>query len=225
MAAYRPYVLRRLEAAGLPPVDEAIDRGAEWLAAALRDLLELPYREQRRSPLEVFQEAMSAPTEALSARGIEEVARDEVTVAALPGDRFGLAPASSQELGESAWAAHLAWGAAKAVRMKPTAIVLTRNLLDRSRIEEAAEQAGYRPVMVPALPAEIERHAVGMVDLEHPGADEAIRRLADVCGRVVAFGPHVDDLAMTRARSLGASDAVPRSRFFGSLETWFAPVA
>jgi len=31
---------------------------------------------------------------------------------------------------------------------------------------------------------------------------------------VVAFGPHVDDLALVRAGALGADRALPRSRFF-----------
>ena len=43
--------------------------------------------------------------------------RDEVTVNALPGDRYGLAPASSRELGDEVWEAHLRWGAAKAAAL------------------------------------------------------------------------------------------------------------
>jgi hypothetical protein len=223
--AYRPYVGSRLTERGLPPVDDAVERGEAWLASALTELLALPYAEQRRSPLELFQEAMGAPTDALVELGAEPIARDEVAMAALPGDLFGLAPASSQELGEAAWAAHLAWGATKAAAMKPSAIAVTRNLLDGSRIEQAAAAAGYRLVTTATLPSEVGRHAVGFVDLEHPDADEAISILKEVCGRVVAFGPHVDDQAMTRARSLGATDAVPRLRFFASLGDWFRPVA
>lgn len=225
LAAYRPYVQARLDAADLPAVDAAIDDGVTWLAETLAALLEQPYREQRRSPLEVFQEALAFPTDALGDLGVTPVARDDVAVAALPGDLFGLAPASSQELGEGAWQAHLAWGAAKAGAMRPSAILVGRNLLDGTRIAEAARRAGYRLVTVSSLPADIDNHVVGFVDLEHPEADDAVRRLASSCGRVIAFGPHVDDLAMTRARSLGASDALPRSRFFASLVEQFPAVA
>lgn len=224
-AAYRPYVEGRLAAAGLPAVDEAIDKGEAWLVQALGDLLGKPYREQHRSPLEVFQEALQHPTEALAGTGSPPASRDEVAITALPGDLFGLAPASSQELGEAAWRAHLAWGATKAAAMRPSAVAVTRNLLDGSRLSEAAAAAGYRLVTMDSVPSEDDRHAVGFVDLEHPDADEAVKRLAEICGRVVAFGPHVDDHAMTRARTLGADEAVPRSRFFGSLASWFPKMA
>jgi hypothetical protein len=225
VAAYRPFVEQRLDVLGLPRVDDAVAEGHAWLATALPGLLEEPYRKQRRSPLEVFQEALAVPNDALAALGVEPPERDEVAVAALPGDRYGLAPASSQELGEAAWRAHLSWGVAKAASMRPSAVLVSRNLLDSSRIGVAADAAGYALVTMADPPADPGRHAVGLVDLEHPDADEAVRRLTDVCGRVVAFGPHVDDLAMTRARALGADDAVPRSRFFGSLPDWFPPMA
>ena len=44
--------------------------------------------------------------------------------------------------------------------------------------------------------------------------------LSDAGIRIVAYGPHVDDIAMARARSLGAKDVVPRSRLFGKLVDW-----
>jgi hypothetical protein len=57
---------------------------------------------------------MKFPTDALTGADVAPVVRDDVTVAAMPGDRFALAPASSSELGDDAWRAHLAWGAEKA---------------------------------------------------------------------------------------------------------------
>lgn len=223
VAAYRPYVAARLESSGWPSVGDAISEGEKWLSATLSELLVLPFAAQARSPLEVFQEAMRFPTEALADAGVEPVVRDEVTVAALPGDVYGLAPASSQDLGEGTWRAHLEWGAAKAASVRPSAVLLSRNLMDRSRIEQQADSVGYRLDVVGEVPEGL-RWAVGLVDLEHPGADDAIRALAGSAGRVIAFGPHVDDLAMTRARSLGAHEAVPRSRFFRDLESWFPPL-
>lgn len=61
-----------------------------------------------------FQQAMSFPTAALTAAGTTPPSRDPVAVNALPGDRFDLAPASSRDLGEEVWRAHIAWGMAKA---------------------------------------------------------------------------------------------------------------
>ncbi|MDX1449483.1 MAG: hypothetical protein R3246_10535 [Acidimicrobiia bacterium] len=113
--AYRPHVERRLAERGLTiDVSPAIDAGEQWLAEALADLLDRPFSEQSRGPLEVFQEAMRFPTAALSDAGVEPVDRDEVTANALPGDVYDLAPASSRDLGEEVWRAHLLWGARKA---------------------------------------------------------------------------------------------------------------
>ncbi|MGH9167280.1 MAG: hypothetical protein ACRD02_05500, partial [Acidimicrobiia bacterium] len=94
-----------------------------------------------------------------------------------------------------------------------TVAILTRNLLDRSRIEEAVATAGFRPVAwgesaVPAL---------ALVDLAHPQAEPAIEELAGAGVPTVAFGPHVDEEALARAAALGAGRSLPRSRFFRSL--------
>jgi hypothetical protein len=224
VAAYRPYVESVLGGRGLPPVPEAIDAGERWLDGALRDLLAVPFPEQRRSPLELFQEALRFPTEALDAAGVEAPARDPAAESALPGDRYDLAPASSQALGEETWRSHLEWGAAKAAALRPLAVVVTRNLMDAGKIESAAEAKGYRVARVDRVDAIPERAVVGIVDLEHPDADAALRALAASAGRVVAYGPHVDDLALVRARSLGAADALPRSRFFRDPAAWLPTI-
>lgn len=113
VAAYPAHVRSRLpaEPAGL---DEALAQGSEWLGATLADLLSRPFVDQRRGPLEVFQEAMRYPTRCLAAAGAEPVVRDPVAEEALPGDVYDLAPASTRDLGEEVWLAHLRWGAAKA---------------------------------------------------------------------------------------------------------------
>lgn len=97
-----------------PDLTEAIEQGREWLAAELDTHLSRPFPEQRRGPLEIFQEAMRFPTEVLAGAGVPAPQRDDVVESALPGDLYDLAPASSQELGEEVWRAHLGWGAAKA---------------------------------------------------------------------------------------------------------------
>jgi len=212
VAAYRPYVRERTATRGLTPppgLEEALDTGEQHLGEALDALLSAPFDLQRRSPLELFQEAMSHPTEALAAAGAPEARRDEVEATALPGDRYGLAPASSQSLGEEVWRAHLEWGAAKvAFVTAPTAAVVSRNVMDRSRIESALEQVGWRPASVDAA-------SVVVVDLEHDGAMGSIEAAVGRGARVVAFGPHVDTGRLEAARSAGAS-VLARSAFFRS---------
>jgi hypothetical protein len=226
VAAYRPYVEGLLVERGLPSVPDAVAAGERWLDEALGELLALPAREQPRSPLEVFQEALRFPTEALLAAGADPVARDEVAESALPGDVLDLAPASSQALGEAAWRAHLEWGAAKAARMGPHAVLVTRNLMDASRIEAAGAGVGFRVTTATAVADVPEGGAVvAFVDLEHPDADAAITALSAAAGRVIAYGPHVDDVAMVRARSLGAAEALPRSRFFKDPAAMFPAIS
>jgi len=94
-------------------MDDALVVGERWLAANLDELAATDFSLQRRGPLEVFQEAMRFPTGALVEAGVAPVPRDDVTRNALPGDLFDLAPASTRDLGEEVWAAHLEWGAAK----------------------------------------------------------------------------------------------------------------
>lgn len=214
IAAYRPHVSRTLAVRGWPEVAEAIATGERDLRESLDGLLRRPYREQRRAPLELFQEAMAAPNAALAAAGVAPPRRDPAAAAALPGDGYDLAPASSAALGEEAWRAHLAWGAAKAAEVtRPVAGVLSANLLDVDRIEQAAGTRGYRVERIGSQEG-VHHQAVVFVDLEHPAADGVVRSATERGVRVVAFGPHVDDVAMARARSLGATEAVPRSRFF-----------
>ena len=238
--AYRPYLETTMRDRGLAPPagwPRAVDEGRAWLVAELEGLLGRPFDAQRRSPLEVFQDAMRFPTAALSAAGIPPVARDDAEVRALPGDVYGLAPASSRDLGESAWRAHLAWGVAKAksvsgavpastdgsrsVRRASVALVGI-DLMDRTRIEGAVAASGLS-LEVWRNPAAIEAGLDGrlpvlvLVDLAHVAADDAIRATVAAGVRCIAFGPHVDDIAMVRAQSLGAADALPRSRFFTRL--------
>lgn len=114
---YRPHVrgrLRELDLDPPPDLEPVLDAGEEWLRGELDRLLERPFEAQARGPLEVFQEAMRFPTEALSSAGVTPVRRDPAAESALPGDLYDLAPASSQTIGEEVWRAHLAWGAAKA---------------------------------------------------------------------------------------------------------------
>lgn len=119
--AYPRQVRQRLGESAPAGIDEAVRRGRDWLQTALIELLSQPFPDQRRGPLEVFQEAMRFPTEHLSAAGVETPRRDPVAESALPGDLYDLAPASTRELGEEVWGIHLAWGATKAATITGSA--------------------------------------------------------------------------------------------------------
>lgn len=116
VATYSGFVRSRLPATP-EGIDEALAEGEVWLRSALTDLLTLPFPDQRRGPLEVFQEAMKFPTEILREAGVETPRRDPPAEAALPGDSYDLAPVSSRDLGEEIWTIHLTWGATKARAM------------------------------------------------------------------------------------------------------------
>ena len=222
--AYRPYVHRRLEELEIDApegIEEALDTGATWLEKALGALLALPYAEQTQSPLEMFRVMMVYPTEVLADAGLQPVERDDEVVAVLPGDVYDLAPASSQDLGEPAWEAHLAWGAAKAAGFaQPTVLAFGNNLMDNSRILAAAKAAGL-PLAPTATAAaagilvgqSTMRIVMAFVDLEHPEATEVLEALTDSGIKTIAYGPHIDEFALGAAKALGA-DAMPRSRFF-----------
>lgn len=225
-AAYRPYLESRLAELGgadAPGIDAAAAAGQEWLDEALGELLAAPFSVQSRSPLEVFQEAMRFPTAVLEDAGMEAVARDAVEVAALPGDLYGLAPVSSQELGDEAWRAHLAWGVAKARAVAvPRIGLLASDDADRALVEETVSERGFRLEAWDDLAAA--QDALGargpvlaFVDLDHGDSDDVMRALAASAVRVVAFGGGVDDLATVRAKTLGAAVVLPRQVFFGSI--------
>ena len=215
--AYAPYLGGVLAARGWPADSAPIREGEAWLRNALDELLDLPYPEQRRTPLEVFQEAFAAPNDALAAQGVPAPRRDPVVVAAMPGDTYDLAPASSAALGEDVWRSHLEWGAAKAAAVtRPTLAVLAANLLDRDRIERVAVARGYRVQPIQG-PDRVRGHALVLVDLTDAAADATIAAAAGEGIRVIGFGPHVDEFALIRARSLGATAAMARSQFFRDL--------
>ncbi|HAX81994.1 MAG TPA: hypothetical protein DCY40_05465 [Actinobacteria bacterium] len=221
--AYTPYLDGVLAARDWPADAAAMRAGEDWLRDALDGLLALPYAEQQRTPLELFQEAMAAPNAALAAQDVAAPARDPVVAAALPGDVYDLAPASSAVIGEEVWRAHLEWGAAKAAAVtRPVVALLAANLLDRDRIERAMVARGYRLEPI-RTPDRVRGHAVVLVDLTDAAAEATIAAAAGEGIRVIAFGPHVDEFAMVRARSLGATAAMARSQFFHDLEGLLPP--
>lgn len=189
---------------------EAIESAGSWLSDELTALGEIPFAQQRRGPLELFQEAMRFPIDALAAAGVPKPVRDEVEAAALPGDTYGLAPPTSRDLGEEAWMAHLAWGAAKARAMKaPKRIgVLSRNLMDRSKLDAAIGRSGAEAVAVRGeLPSDL---MLVLVDLDHPDAMDTIEAASSAGTRAIGYGPHADVDKLAAAEAAGA-EALPRS--------------
>lgn len=95
---------------------------------------------------------------------------------------------------------------------RPLLVVVTSNLMDIARFESAATDAGYRMEAVDSAGTSAVDPLVAFVDLEVLGADDAVADLAVRGVKVIAYGPHIDTFAISRARTLGAVVAEPRSR-------------
>jgi hypothetical protein len=240
VAAYTPYVQRKAVQLGVDDdaVREAIDEGGRRLSAAFALWADVPAQSQRASPLELFREALACPTARLIELGVASNVRERTQEDALPGDVFDVAPATSRDLGEEAWAAHVAWGIARTEAIaglvpctSPPAVgaraaLVGTDLMDRTRITEAGKAAGYEVIAwrnPGAIDAGLDQGvpSIAFVDLTHPVANEAIVRLVGAGVKTIAFGPHVDDLAMAAAGALGAAEVLPRSRFFKRLPQLF----
>lgn len=87
-------------------------------------------------------------------------------------------------------------------------VAFVSDLMDRSRISGAIPGAEFTTEPAAAAGAD-----TVVVDLARFG-DQIPRIRAATAGRIVAYGPHVDDRALTDARDAGADVVVPRSRFF-----------
>ena len=231
MSAYDPYVRSRLaerlaESAPAPgseaqqallreSLDDALEQGRSWLEDRLGELSDTPFAEQTRGPLEIFQEAIKFPTEVLAAAGVPIPKRDAVAANALPGDLYDLAPAASRDLGEEAWTAHLAWGAAKAQAMRPPKVgVLSRNLMDRSKLESSLRAAGMQPAPI-SDPGDLpDNLSAILADLEHPSAKQVVEQATEAGVPCAAFGPHINQEALATAKTWGAQEAAARSAAF-----------
>jgi hypothetical protein len=217
--AYRGYVLQRCTErrwAHSARLLASLTEGEAWLRASLAGLLDLPFGDQRRGPLEVFQEAMRFPTEALAADRVPEPVRDETASRALPGDVYDLAPASTRLLGDDVWEAHMTWGAEKAAAVtRPVVLVATRSLVDWSRIEEAAGAASMRATR---WSGSIGSAALVCVDLELDDAMGIVKAGVAEGVSVVAYGPHRAVGMLGAARTAGASHVLARSAFFARLD-------
>ncbi len=235
VARFAPYVRELLAERGIVASDEvgsAIEMGATWLDGRLGELFSTAVGEQRNAPLALFQAALAFPTDALERQGVPPAARDEAEAATLPGDRYRLAPASSQDLGDEVWQAHAAWGIAKAKALgartrppeepepepPPAAVALfSADTALRGEVGAVVLAAGY-PLLVWRNPGALDAGMAGgkpvmvIVDLDHPTADAALRVLKEAAVPVVAVGRGIDDLAIARTRTLGAGEVLGRDR-------------
>ncbi len=99
-------------------------------------------------------------------------------------------------------------------------IALTADLFFRSKIEETAKALGLERPRFASSAEQAGSLASGseLVLLElgpRTGGVEAVARIKEAApsARIVAFGSHVDTETLERARQLGATEVMARSRF------------
>ena len=91
--------------------------------------------------------------------------------------------------------------------------LLTRNLMDRSKLERGLKSAGW--IVVPFNGQDLPPDLDGiLVDLEHPEGFQVIEAAVAATIRCLAYGPHVNVAAFEKARRLGANEALARSVAF-----------
>lgn len=218
------------------PSVESIERATAILDAELGSELELPFREQRRSPLEIVRRVLAIPSVALSDAGVVPVGssgpRSEV-------DPYDLAPGSSSALGTEAHAAHLRWGVAKAAAFAtvepqapahPVALVMAENRSDREELMTAIESVGMGSLAARnpgAVANAIDRGTVvfAVVDLAHRSARESITRLTDATIPTIVYGASIDDLTEVGLRAQGVRNVVDRRRLLADPPAFFPQIA
>lgn len=221
VAAFPAYTTRRFAEAGFPldrNAVDAVEAATTQLDLELAAELGKPFVEQTRTPLELFDQAMSTLTPILLDAGVvpTETGRE--------GDPLDLAPGSSGVLGDTVQRAHTAWGAAKAAALTggdprgpqpPTVVVMSMDRVARQQLCYAAEQAGYdcvaarNPSAVAGAIAAETLH-LGIVDLAHRAAPDALARLREAGVRTIAFGAAVDDLSETGLLASGVELVLER---------------
>jgi CheY-like chemotaxis protein len=119
---------------------------------------------------------------------------------------------------------------------RPVGLLLSDDLIFTSRVAGTARDIGVTvkaarsAEALVALAREAPPRCV-ILDLANPGLAVAdlLRRLRETCTpmpRVVAYGPHVDAVALRAAREAGCDPVLPRSKFVEelprSLPAWMA---
>ncbi|MCD0458573.1 histidine kinase [Roseiconus lacunae] len=106
----------------------------------------------------------------------------------------------------------------------PTVVFLSGDLIFASRVRAAAQQAGYVFRLSGSLP---EADAIEFVIVDLSTRSGVLETLADNCSRVcptattIAYGPHVQEEQLNRARDVGIDQVMTRGQFDRSLATLF----
>ena len=239
VAALPDYATARFAEQGYPldrsSVD-SIERATAALDAELGSELELPFREQRRSPLQIVRWALTIPGDALAAAGVAPAApggpRSDV-------DPYDLAPGSSSALGYEAHDAHLRWGVAKAAAfinreeaapVQPLVLVMADERVDREQLMSAVEMRALHPYAArnpAAVATALERGPVvfALVDLAHRASRDAITRLVEASVPTIVYGDTIDDLTETGLRAQGVRDVVDRQRLLADPSAFLPLIA
>jgi len=112
------------------------------------------------------------------------------------------------------------------------ALLLTNNLLDRSRITPTAQHAGLcvsvaadEDTLIRLATAGFEEGQawIVLIDLTVPAIQlqsllSQLRQLAPPPVAILAFGPHVRRARLAEAREAGCDRVLARSEFFGKME-------
>lgn len=218
------------------PSVESIERATAVLDAELGSELELSFREQRRSPLEIVRRVLAIPSDALGDAGVVPVGSSGPRSEA---DPYDLAPGSSSALGIEAHEAHLRWGVAKAAAfatvetqapVHPFGLVMAENRSDREELMAAIESVGMGSLAARnpgAVANAIDRGTVvfAIVDLAHRSARESITRLTDAAIPTIVYGASIDDLTEVGLRAQGVRNVVDRRRLLADPSAFLPQIA
>ncbi|MEA3510309.1 MAG: hypothetical protein U9R51_02635 [Actinomycetota bacterium] len=202
----------------------AIEEATAFLDVELAVVLDQEYREQRRSPLELFRAALEMLAATLTDAAVSPAATEPSTAEI---DTYRLAPGSSSALGPEAHEAHLAWGAAKASAFlaersdtpsEPAILLMAADRGEQDALVPLLKSPGMRCMAArnPAAVARaIEQWAVvsAFVDFSHRSVGDAITRLVEANVPTVVYGDDVDDLVETGLRAQGVRAVIARDDF------------
>lgn len=98
-----------------------------------------------------------------------------------------------------------------------TVAAIVPDLMDRSKISAALPvDVAFVATVDDLAEAQVD---VVVVDLRRVDDPAALRR-AVPGARIIAFGSHVDENALTAARDAGIDEVLPRSKFFNQIDRW-----
>lgn len=215
---------------------ESIERATAVLDVELGSELERPFREQRRSPLEIVRRVLGIAGDALADAGVVPTGTSGPLSDA---DPYDLAPGSSSVLGSEAHEAHLRWGVAKAaafvgrgepVAADPVVLVMADGRVDREELMSAVEMLGLRP-QVARNPGAVASALDGgpvvfaLVDLAHRSARDAIAQLVEASIPTIVYGDGIDDLVETGLRAQGVREVVDRRRLLADPSAFLPLIA